>query len=604
MIKRSRATEWCKTISRVMAAIGFFLCAIILWTSSDAINDAFYFLSAVLVAGSILLWECGIPRIEKGKMQFFFSCLLSLYFLFFLSFYSIDTRAILNSISGKLQIEWLSWILKGILAAAGFISVYTIVSILFSCEIKADETQYNIHLTKKRAFSIIVFVSVLFVLSSYNGWSYPDYLRVWNDVHAERWNEWHTIGYLLFVKVASMIWDNMSTVSVLQTAIWLLVNDRALRILEKKSSKRGIILYTVISLALYIPFVYLQAMVKDVIFSICLFGMGVAIYPLIEQKEVKRTDWLILFAFSLGVSLFRHGGLYVVILSLIILLLIRRRQGTRKDISGLVTVGSVILGYVLIVIVIGRVWLHADPNPKYIKYSVPFYMAGELAADNEVQIDDEDVAFLESFADIDTWKQFHSKYWADPVAREYGMLGSSIVNRDETTYGMQLIKFNMKYFLRYPLKYIQYYGNITSILWEIARPSDGYEWGPIEGMAIDYDQGISDVYENGFTVLTRTISNFSGKLPILRSVIWRGGFIQFCYLLCLCYLILRKKLKYFMLAIPAVLFCASLYLSIPAQDPRYVLGMVELFPFFGIIVFSAGGANRVAMSDQVEVSNG
>ena len=597
MIKSNHAQNWCATISRTTSIAGFVLAGIILWTSSDKINDAFYFLAAVLVAGSILLWEHGMPKLEIKKEQIAFSCLLSLYFLLFLSCHSIDTRAILNSLPGKLQAEWLSWSLKGVLAAAGFISVFSIVSILFSCEIKPDVAQNNIHITKKRALAIFVFVSVIFVLSNHNGWSYPDYMRVWNDVHAERWNEWHTIGYLLFVKVASMIWDNMSVVSVLQTAIWLFVNSRALRILEKKNSRLGIILYTAISLALYIPFVYLQAMVKDAIFSICLFGMGVAIYPLIEQKEAKRTDWLMLFAFSLGVSLFRHGGLYVVILSLIILLLIRREQGKRKDIPGLITIGSVILGYLLIVIIIGRVWLHADPNPKYIKYSVPFYMAGELVADDEVQIDDEDMLFLETFADIDTWKQSHSKYWADPVAREYGMLGSSIVNKDESTYGMQLIKFNLKYFLRYPLKYIQYYGDITSILWEIARPSDGYEWGPIEGMAIDYDQGIFGAYVNGFTVLTRTISNFTGKLPILRTVIWRGGFMQFCYLLCLCYLILRKKIKYIMVAIPVILFHASLYLSIPSQDPRYVLGLVELFPFFSMIVFSAHETEKSDMKE-------
>ena len=73
--------------------------------------------------------------------------------------------------------------------------------------------------------------------------------------------------------------------------------------------------------------------------------------------------------------------------------------------------------------------------------------------------------------------------------------------------------------------------------------------------------------------------------------------MQFCYLLCLCYLILRKKIKYIMVAIPVILFHASLYLSIPSQDPRYVLGLVELFPFFSMIVFSAHETEKSDMKE-------
>ena len=269
-------------------------------------------------------------------------------------------------------------------------------------------------------------------------------------------------------------------------------------------------------------------------------------------------------------------------LVLITAILVRARLHLGELLKPVIPLGVVVLGYLLLVVVLGRNILQANPNPPYIKYTVPFYMAGELVSDDTVKMDEEDVAFLEEFAEIDSWHALHSKYYADPVAREYGVLGD-IGFMEENEYGPQILALNLKYFLRYPGRYLTHYSHITSILWQAARPADGYEWGPIEGMAIDYSEGMASVKANWFTTVTRSISNLSGSIPLVRSVMWRGGLIQFCYFALICFLAKKKQKRFIVPALPIVLFQASLYLSIPSQDPRYVLAMLTAFPFFAVM---------------------
>jgi hypothetical protein len=74
---------------------------------------------------------------------------------------------------------------------------------------------------------------------------------------------------------------------------------------------------------------------------------------------------------------------------------------------------------------------------------------------------------------------------------------------------------------------------------------------------------------------------------------WRGGFIQFCYFALICFLIKNRMKRFVVPALPIVFFQASLYLSIPSQDPRYVLAMITAFPFFAVMSMGVlGDRNR------------
>ncbi|MBR1711623.1 MAG: hypothetical protein IJ719_22830 [Clostridia bacterium] len=588
-----------KAIQRI-AAIGLlFVTFLMLFLPTSGRPDAWYCCTFWLLCGAILIWNAdkmtlffrnttnnAISRSNKQK-YILVSIILSVYHLFVLSGGNFDYLFSDSSWTGIPAKIKLGTLLSCIIVIAVILLMTILVTYVFLWDYSSLNEGIGIHRCVNRAFGLITLVSAVFMFSTYPGWSYPDYLSVWNGVHAGSWSEWHTIGYMLFVKMAIFLRDNQFMVSVLQTACWLAVNYKALKEVESSGGERGVRVYLVLSLVILTPYIYLQAMVKDTIFSICLFGLCVGSHAIISKTKSSVGEWLFLLLSGLGVSLFRHGGLVIslgaLLTDLIIYIHFKRKQWIIHSLV-LIIIGFL---YYLIVVVLGRGVLRAERNPAYVKYSVPFYMMGELAADETVRLDREDVEWMESFAPMEAWRNAHSKYYADPVSREWGILGAEIRSRKEEEYGPRLIAFNWKYLRRFPKQYLNHYRNIISILYEISRPIDGYEWGPIENMAVDYEQGISGAVPNGFTRFTRPLANLTGAIPVIRTILWRGGFYQFCYILLFCRLIIQKKKRLVVGILPVVIYHASLYLSIPAQDPRYILGMIEVFPFFSVIALTA-----------------
>ena len=572
-----------KTIKGLKCALAILMlgCAFatfMIWNGQ--LTDVYYLMAGVMAAGGVAL-TCGYSQkafLPETRVSSNILCaLLSLLGLSIMTVFSMPEAAIWSMMKGN---AWAGVYIVCMIVMTFAALHYLLLSVL--AYKRRDAVREDPVRTRRISFALITAVSVAFLCSCYPGWDFTDIQTAWIQAVYGEWDEWHTIGFLYFVKLCSLLWKETYVVSIVQTALWLLVNHVALMTVSEMKNPRAVRMYTALSLLLFTPYIYLQAMMKDTIFAICMFAVCIGLWRLMSRKHLKVSDVVFLTVFALGASLFRHGGVVVIVLVLITAILVRARLHLGELLKPVISLGVVVLGYLLLVVVLGRNILQANPNPPYIKYTVPFYMAGELVSDDTVKMDEEDVAFLEEFAEIDSWHALHSKYYADPVAREYGVLGD-IGFMEENEYGPQILALNLKYFLRYPGRYLTHYSHITSILWQAARPADGYEWGPIEGMAIDYSEGMASVKANWFTTVTRSISNLSGSIPLVRSVMWRGGLIQFCYFALICFLAKKKQKRFIVPALPIVLFQASLYLSIPSQDPRYVLAMLTAFPFFAVM---------------------
>ena len=567
-------------ISRLIAVLMFGVAFATFQIQKGQLTDVYYLMAGILTAGGLALFT-GKPfrAFRSGKvLSTNILCgILSLLCLATQTVFSMPEAALWDTLKSN---AW-AMIYVVLLIVFAFVGIDCLLLSALTC-VRREEDGKELVRTRRVCFALIAVVSVMFLCSSYPGWDYPDIQTAWIQAAYGEWDEWHTIGFLYFVKLCSFLWQETFVVSIVQTVLWLLVNHAALMTISEMKRPGAIRLYTVLSLLLFTPYIYLQAMMKDTIFAICMLALCVALWRLVTKEHLKITDIVFLTVFALGVSLFRHGGVVVAVIALLIAVLVRIRLHLGEIVKPSVSLGVLLLGYFLLVVVLGRNVLQANPNPPYIKYTVPFYMAGELLADDQVEMDEEDISFLEEFAEIDDWNALHSKYYADPVAREYGLLGD-IGFMEEEEYGPQIMALNLKYFLRCPGRYLTHYSHITSILWQAARPADGYEWGPIEGMATDYEMGIASVKPNWFTTVTRSVSNLSGEIPPFRSIMWRGGFIQFCYFALICFLVKNKGKRFVVPALPIVFFQASLYLSIPSQDPRYVLAMIAAFPFFAVM---------------------
>ena len=592
-MQKKTMTVICRAIAVLMIATAFVTFQI----QNGQLTDVYYLMAGVMLAGGLTLFA-GNPirglRSGRAVSSSILCALLALLCMATMTVFSMPEAEIWKSVQSS------AWVMLYIVCMNLFAFTGLCCLLLSAlCYESRPEDESTLVSTRRWSFVLIAAVSVAFLCSSYPGWDYTDIQTAWIQGVYGEWDEWHTIGFLYFVRLCSMLWKETFVVSIVQTVLWLLVNHMALMTISEMKRPKAIRMYTLLSLVLFTPYIYLQAMMKDTIFAICMFAVCIGLWRLMSQKNLKVTDVVFLTVFALGAALFRHGGVVVVTLVLLIAIAVRARLHLGEILKPVITTGVVVLGYFLLVVVLGRNVLQANPNPPYIKYTVPFYMAGELVSDDQVEMDEEDIAFLEEFAEIGDWQALHSKYYADPVAREYGVLGD-IGFMEENEYGPQILQLNLKFFLRCPGRYLTHYSHITSILWQSARPADGYEWGPIEGMATDYEMGIASVRPNWFTTLTRSVSNLSGQIPLVRSVMWRGGFIQFCYFALIFFLIKNKMKRFVVPALPIVFFQASLYLSIPSQDPRYILAMITAFPFFAVMSMGVLGEKNQAAPEQTK----
>lgn len=136
---------------------------------------------------------------------------------------------------------------------------------------------------------------------------------------------------------------------------------------------------------------------------------------------------------------------------------------------------------------------------------------------------------------------------------------------------------------------------MTSIVWEMGTPADGYEWVPISMYSSAVDQypelaGLQMHY-NRVTTAIENISALSDRIPVYSSITWRGGFSLFLLILSFVLLAMKKHLPETFILLPALLLAGVLFLANPSQDPRYINSWQMLMNFIFIYSIVLPGRN-------------
>lgn len=138
--------------------------------------------------------------------------------------------------------------------------------------------------------------------------------------------------------------------------------------------------------------VFSVSVVKDVPFSIAMLVFLVAVGELSlgdPAARGRRWPWVTLVLAAIAVVVTRNNGIYVAVLSLLLLAIVLRTQW--KPILGVL--GGVMAAYALYV---GPVYtvLDVQPGPKEEAYSVPIQQLGRIAKYESASLDATDRAFM------------------------------------------------------------------------------------------------------------------------------------------------------------------------------------------------------------------
>ena len=187
---------------------------------------------------------------------------------------------------------------------------------------------------------------------------------------------------------------------------------------------------------------------------------------------------------------------------------------------------------------------------------------------------------------MEDWDTLYDPYWSDYVARIWGnpyvdKLDALIISDN---YGIELLRQNAKILLHKPLLYLEALSKIDSIIIEVARPSDlGDSFMRTVSGAPKEDY----ISYSGLYVYTDWISRMTDNIPILIPFYTRGGiYLMMAFISIICF-ILKKEKKYIIALAPALFNTFLLLLACPAQDPRYILPIMETMIFIiAILPFS------------------
>lgn len=452
------------------------------------------------------------------------------------------------------------------------------------------ERRANLRLYK----CIILAESILCLISTYPGiWLQGDSAGVYNQAVSNIWNAWHTIGYVWFVRLCTLVYTSPYAVNVVQTVFWVILNFYILDILEETNRGNGRI-YAVFLCCSTFPFIYLEMLTKDTVFSMGILAVSAVLYKVLDTEVVTGRDILCLATVSIFALLCRHGGECAVLVPCVAALgyfIVKNKKRQAKQILGAVL--WLLFAYLLVNVVLTKA-LSVEENPAYVKYSTPMAMVGAAVA-QDVEFSEEDTAILERVMPLEQWGACYNRYWSDDIAREWGKIGPDAIERlqdevDNNGFGLELLRMNAKLLVQHPVIYLRAFFDMNSILWEFAKPQEA------SLMSVAMIKEDTQIRYSAAYAITQGLGRFLDSYAVTRALMVRGGVPLFILLLCA--VVLGSKKKVLLISfLPIFLVELTLAITIPAQDPRYILPVIECAVIFASIVVAkaANGKKRGAV---------
>ena len=561
-------------LKKLLQFIFGFLSILICMMSRNEISSAYYFIVISFIITIIVLKKYTLIKNKRINIS---SVLLSIYYIISLSYRSVlnSELCLTSTIGAKVFIFYTT------LPLLILLSSYINISYLID-----NRNKITNNINKEMSFDIktislliITLFSILSFVGNMSLNSYPDINGVLNWVNHGYWSHWHTIGYEIYMWIFTKPFGLLGVLFI-QGLLFILINKYIIDIIDERFNNKHILVYLIMNMLFFQPYVFNHLAPKDTIFSLSVFGLAAAFFDILTSKKITKRNIIYLFIFSILTSIFRHAAIIAVVLTLIVAVIVYRKnkEFTRIFISCIVLC---IASFSFITYFIGDYILHAVQNEYYIKYTTPAYMIGSYMKD-DYKFDN--INDLEKYLSKEEWKSYYDKYWADTLSRKWVLEGKE-KRMEQYNLGPVFVKTNIRLLLDNPMKYIIKLSHIDSILFEISTPVDGYDWAPVRNHSIHYEVVNDFSHNNFFHHLTNIIENTTGEIEVIKDILWRGGFYQFIYLIYIVISILNKEKKKILFLLPIIIIQLLLYISLPSQDPRYVLPMIIIFPLATILTF-------------------
>lgn len=566
----------------VLMALNLFL---VLSAQNDLLSEAVYVSVVPLLLGGVLLLFCPNRSLSANPKTCIAALLLTCLFLVLLPVQSLYEAGLMQNAAPNALRLYFCFLYPVFVALGAYVSI----SAYLNACLAARETPPVVSETG-RAHSfhteilLLAAAAVTVVFSALPSMRIGDAPTMVHLVENGIWDEWHTAGYLIFVRLLYGIAQSDLAVTLTQAAGYLLVHYYALAVLDRFGCPaRARKAYVFIALITFVPIFYLNLMIKDVAFCASLLAFGLSALCCADAARCKKKDFVILALSGFFVSIFRLAGVLPVAATLTALFFYRLSK-KHKALPVVFAAAFAAAGF-LAVSLFFRTRPDARRNPYYLTYSIPMQMIGALVHEG-VEIAPEDAAVLEEIMPVERYGDCFMHYHSDALSREYGAIGSDVKKISEKRLGPALIKVNWHLFTRYPMQYLTAFFDQSSLLWEISTPPDGYThkilWFPDGYSSAEAPE---DCRYTGFAAPVNRYAEFITANPLTYPLLWRGGFAAFMIVLSGAALFFKGRRHDLFLLLPVAVVTFGLFFSLPAQESRYILPNLEFAVFAAVYAY-------------------
>ncbi|MBQ8970223.1 MAG: hypothetical protein IJ073_02770 [Lachnospiraceae bacterium] len=528
---------------------------------------------------------------------------LSLLFIVMLSLEQVVRRLIL------MDNEWNHLLFKLLYLPVLFISVFFDIQYLLEkhCPVSLagnegtspiiDREKENKDFSLERKFGLyrqtwlILLETVFFVFAYYPGEMNYDFdlrLLSWSEVF---WSDYHTLGFQYFIKLCTAFIPKIFMVTLVQAILFVWVHNYAIGFIHRylrdpeKNSWRYSIFMCVFGLMI---FRYVPGLCKDTNYLIAQYAYSIYALKFVLRSENTRGDYIRLGVFGLFAAMFRHGGFAVSMVSMLVLFLYkaweRKGQENRKAFfsNPLLSLLIPVLGTVFLTYILGFGILKAEKNEVYVSYSIPMNLVGAMAYRSDIkgfEIAPEERTMMEEIMPLAKWVRCYSPYDCDPLSREYSSIGKDVLKLKDSRIRANVIKLDWYFLTHHTVDCLLSYFDVTQSIWEIARPFDGLEHIPLSFP--DFPE-VHYMNKGEFYYMSENLVDYINKVPILRTIYFRGGGALFVLLLLCCSFIINKEKRYLIPIVPVFIYTALLMLSIPGPAVRYIIIYMQYVIFFSL----------------------
>ncbi len=426
----------------------------------------------------------------------------------------------------------------------------------------------------------IFIIFTIILLAYYPGILVSDSMVQWDQVQNHVFTNWHPAYNTIYIYLLTRIWNNPFFVLLVQCFILSLSFGICLSKIEKyyDIKKKYIYISSIIFAIIPLNFNFAITLLKDILYSTFILLLTGEFLSIVNEKDYlnKKINLFKIAFYCLIICLFRHNGIIVVILSLLILIILNYKK------ISLYIMSLSIIGIYIFATTIGFSLLNITEENYANKYGPISHFMGKLLSEKEKSFTNKDLVELEKYVNIEQLKETFNQYNMDYSINSQNI--EYIKNHDK-----EYIKFAIKKIIENPLIFIDYYLKLDSYLYSPIP----YKGSFTVGMFIEtdlwlYKEKYSNLEENSkIPILLKPLKfitkayqySFIGTIT-MRPAIYIYSSIIMLY----CISKWLKNKKVWLIILPAIFNIISLAPAIPVGMTRYIYSMILAF-YIILIIF-------------------